>query len=149
MTIPVPISTRPRTIIKRLAAVGLGVVTFLVLSSVVEPNPSAASDDHVPGIVNITPRRADEITTALLRRQHPRRWINLGMLEGSEYLVLIYGSPTGARYTVCNILGEMLEEDLAPGDVYRSFPDLDIPGMQLDPATTGELPALMIAEPLN
>lgn len=134
-------------ILQRVAALALGVVTFLALSSLVEPQPSAASDHHVPPVSNITPRKAEEISRALLQRQHPSRWPGLGLLEGTDYLVLMYGSPKGVRFTVCSRLGEILEEDLPAADVYRSFPDLDIPGMQLDPTEAGGSLPLMIVDP--
>jgi hypothetical protein len=127
-----------------------GVATFLLVASVVEPRSSSARDILAPGVIDTLPQRGEQVAAAMARRDHPRGWPLLGMLEGTDYLLLIYGSPSGARYTVCSRVGEVLERDLPPADVYRSFPDLDVPGMRLDPADTGGPGTpLMLAEPLN
>ena len=131
-----------------LGAAAAGVATFLFLASVFNPAPSAARDQHVPAIVNSATRSRGEILDALLRAPHPKKWSNLGAMEGAEYVVLVYGSPQGPRYTVCNRLGEVLERDLAADDVYRSFPDLNIPGMRLEPASDGAVP-MMLADPVD
>lgn len=134
---------------KRVALAAGGVATFLFVASIFNPQLSAASDDHVPAVVKVTPRRTADIIDALLRREHPKHWRNLGMMEGADYLVLVYGSPLGPRYTVCSLNGEVLEQDLASDEVYRSFPDLNIPGMRLEPGDNSDnqpVP-MMLAEP--
>lgn len=131
----------------RLGAGAAGIATFLFLASAFNPAPSTASDAFVPGIVDDSPRRTGSIIDALLSRRHPKRWTNLGMMEGAEYLVLVYGAPEGARYTVCSLQGEVLAPDLAAEEVYRAFPDINIPGMRLDPASDGAPSApLMLAD---
>lgn len=137
--------------LRQLAALAVGVSTFLLIASVVEPRGTVAAEQVQGPVTQITPREAEQISQTLLARQHPARWPVLGMLEGTDFLVLIYGSPHGPRYTVCSRLGELLAEDLEPADVAREFPDLDIPGMKFDPismpadATTGPL---MLVDPM-
>ena len=96
--------------------------------------------------------RGDRAETqgALLSRRHPKGWACLGLMEGAEYYVLIYGSPEGPRYTVCTLSGRTLQSDLPADDVYRAFPTVDVEGMRLEPAvlpTAPDGPALMLADP--
>ncbi|MFN7021087.1 MAG: hypothetical protein ACK4WH_07135 [Phycisphaerales bacterium] len=126
-----------------------GIAAFLLLASVFDPDPSSANDHHVPGVTDTSPRRTAEVVDHLLSRPHPRGWPNLGMLQGMDYFVLVHGSPNGPRYTVCSRLGEVLEPDLAADEVYRAFPDLDIPGMRLDPDAGAASPPMMLAEPVR
>ncbi|MCC6322788.1 MAG: hypothetical protein IT438_15295 [Phycisphaerales bacterium] len=133
------------------ARVGVGAAggaAFLLLASVFDPGHSSANDNHVPGVIDLARHRAAS-ATEVLRRAHPQGWPTLGMLEGAEYLVIVHASPSGPRYTVCNTIGEVLATDLAADDVYRSFPELDIPGMLLDPEANDGSPPMMLADPAN
>lgn len=57
----------------------------------------------------------------------------LGELVGARYLVRIHRAREGPLYTICTPDGQVLEAGLRAEDVYRSFPDLDIPSLQAGP----------------
>lgn len=135
--------------VARAIAVLLAVVVYATVASVVRPDKSSAAQ---PGGPTITPAkqlpgiraggsgadrnsRANNPTTAPER--NARGWRLLGELVGGENLVWVYGSPDGPRYTICTADGRVLQEDLAPEDVYRSFPKLDLTDMRLEPRPDG------------
>lgn len=149
-SMPIPTSADRTESTRGWARAGIGaagIAAFLLLASVFDPDPSSAYDHHVPGVADTSPRRTAEVVDHLLSRPHPRGWPNLGILQGMDYFVLVHGSPNGPRYTVCSRLGEVLESDLAADEVYRSFPELDIPGMRLDPDAGAASSPMMLAEP--
>jgi hypothetical protein len=133
----------------RVGIGAVGVAVFLFAASIFNPALSSASDDPVPGVMKLTPRQTAEVIDGLLRREHPKHWPSLGMMEGADYLILMYGSPRGPSYTVCSRYGDVLEQDLSADDVYRSFPDLNIPGMRLEPGESGGSTPLMLADPAD
>jgi hypothetical protein len=133
----------------RLAALGAGTATFLIVASFVEPRPSTASDERLAPVLLVSAADQARIAQSLLTRAHPRGWPALGMMEGADYIVLMHGSPEGARYTVCARAGAVLAEDLPADQVYREFPSLDVGGMRLEPADMGEARPLMLADPVD
>lgn len=133
---------------------------FLFVASVVDPKPSPAADPAGTPALPLTPGgrgddrpgavSRDQVQRALLSRPHPEGWPSLGLIEGTEYYLLIHGSPNGPRYTVCTLTGRILQADLPADEVYRAFPTVDVEGMRLEPAVlpiAPDGPALMLAEP--
>lgn len=125
-----------------------GVMTFALVASVIQPMGSSASPEE------FTPARAGaandpaEVVRSLVHLKHPRGWALLGVLAGREYYVLVHSSPEGPRYSVFGLNGRLMEADLAGDDVYRSFPNLDVPGMRFGPEMGKSMDQpLMLAEP--
>jgi hypothetical protein len=129
----------PRPIARGIAVL-IAVVVYAAVSSIARPGRSSAEP---PG-VKVTPTYQMPVISAARDGQkavgaaqapatNSRGERLLGQLIGGERLVWIYAGHDGARYTVATRDGRILQEDLAADDVYRSFPELDIPNMRLEP----------------
>jgi hypothetical protein len=129
----------PRPIARGIAVL-IAIVVYAAVSSIARPGRSSAEP---PG-VKVTPtyqlpsigasrgsQKAAGVAQAPATNARGERL--LGQLIGGERLVWIYAGPQGPRYTVATPDGRILQEDLAADDVYRSFPELDIPNMRLEP----------------
>ena len=140
---------------RRLVIVVGGVMTFLFAASVFEPFSSKATDlGPLPNArigelrtgraaamnsagADPTSSATEEVVRGLTQLTHPKGWHLLGALVGRDHIVLIHASSEGARYSVFSLDGRLLEADLFADDVYRSFPDLEIDRLRLDPAHQG------------
>lgn len=123
---------------------------FVGAASVVKPPPRNAAAN--PGLNEFTntmrgafanaPAAAGTRENALNARNGeqqgvPANWKLLGMLESNRHIVLCYGTPDGPRYSVYSIHGDLQQRGMAADEVYRSFPDVDIENMHLEPGTDG------------
>ena len=131
----------------RIAGVlGIGALFVMVaviadpLASKADPAGDRASGGDGGVGVMIQPRAVEALP---LRDERGRPL--LGELVGSEYLVRIFGSEDEPRYTVCTLGGTVLADDLFADEVYREFPDLDIPSLQF--GQDDAIGALMMADP--
>lgn len=144
-----PASPRLRLAIGLVVVAALSTVSILARPS----GSSAASPDlgpdspprmplrHTPEFVLDTPDVTlidaaglaghHAIPNAPARDRHGRP--SLGTLVGSSHFLWIYAGIDQPRYTVLDLLGQVLASDLTATQVYEAFPELDIPGMEFGP----------------
>jgi hypothetical protein len=118
-----PSASHARDIIVKAAAAIVALTFFITVARWFRPNSTAA-------------RQPGEAPTSTFPRTGTPRTLEprtLGELIGRRYLVRIHAGPDGPLYTVCDRNGKVLQADLHADDVYRSFPDLDIPSLQAGP----------------
>lgn len=120
-----------RVVLRRLLMLVGAAFTFAVISSVIQPGASQAE----PLAVDPNDERITAVGTQLARLPHPAGWPCLGLLRGTNQLVVIHAGPEGPRYSVYSLRGRLISADLAPDEVYREFPDLDVEGLRLEPST--------------
>lgn len=63
----------------------------------------------------------------------------VGELITATHSILIYADDAGPRYTIRTLTGEVLARDLAPDEVYREFPGLDLQDLHFSPDGPGRL----------
>lgn len=110
--LPLP---RPRFLRPGPHLAGAGVLTLVLVAGAWWMTPADSAATHGAGVA---PQDSGPV---------------LGELVGARYLVRIHRSREGPLYTVCTPDGQVLEAGLRSEDVYRSFPDLDIPSLQAGP----------------
>lgn len=129
--------------VKRIALVVLAAGLFVGVASVIKPPPQAASASPAAGVSrSARPSAARPAAYSFeqgVRGEHPKGWRLVGQLEGREYQVLCYASPEGPRFSVFDLRGRVLQQDLPPDEVYRAFPGLDIESMQMRTSDSGSL----------
>jgi hypothetical protein len=131
---------------RRIVATIVCLAAFLVMASIFVPAASPAA--RAPGA-----EPADEVGSGAAPPRHeewpsadPHEGLrSLGSLEAGEYLVTIYATSVGPRYTISQLpsheeLGALLSLD----QVERSFPDLPLRRLVADDGS-----ALMLAEPMG
>ncbi len=121
----------PKILLRRLLLLVGGAFVFALVASVIRPGDSRASLATNP-LVN-EDGRIGSVSAQLAKLPHPMGWPCLGLLRGTSQLIVIHGSPSGARYSVYTLSGRIVSADLSSDEVYREFPDLDIEGLRLDP----------------
>lgn len=128
----------------------LGLV-FLGAASLIKPDPRSATASPADGAAALPPSprtlsaEEERIALELARTPHPAGWKPLGMLQDTRYHVLIHASPAGPRYSIFTLKGRLLQGDMHADDVYRSFPDLDLTKLRLDPQNKTQ--SIMYADP--
>lgn len=122
-------SRSPKVALRRLLLVVGGAFTFAVIASVIQPGASTAT----PANLAHGDGHLADVSKKLAQLPHPEGWPCLGLLRGTNQLVVIHGSPEGPRYSVYTLSGRMISADLAADEIYREFPDLDIEGLRLEP----------------
>lgn len=134
--------------VRRLVILAGGVVTFLLVASVVQPLKSSAVPDSSSAAVRsaINPSDPAEVVRALVQLKHPDGWPLVGVLVGRYEMVLMHASPDGPRYSVFSHQGQLMQADMQADEVYRSFPNLDIKGLRLEPAQNdrGSTPIMLV-----
>lgn len=122
----------PLPFVRALAVLG-GLAVFYTAASLFEPDPSAATPAATP-----SPRQALSHDSSI-ERLNPRTTPALvGTLSGTQYTLDVYLTPSGARYTVKDLAGNVLADQITSDDLYRDFPDLDVDRMHADvPPGTG------------
>ncbi|TVQ33860.1 MAG: hypothetical protein EA376_01080 [Phycisphaeraceae bacterium] len=135
-----------RTLVRILVALVVA-SAFLYTASVIDPGPTAADDMAGPGpaprpgygpgpgnLDTYTPGAPGAPDSDDARRGGRA---SLGTLEGSRYILQIHATTEGPRYTVTDITGAVLAEDLSADEVDSKFPEIDIEGMILPPFAPG------------
>lgn len=84
--------------------------------------------------------------TRTIAQASPRSEALIGTLIGANYIVSIYSTADGPRYSVASTSGVLLAELLSPTQVLAQFPDLPIEDLRLLPSVDRPGP-IMIAEP--
>lgn len=118
---------------KRVLLVLGAAALFIGAASVFKPEPQGARAS-----TNTNPH-----TTALMRAAlptlplHPKGWKLLGTLEGREHILKCWGTNDGPRYSVHALDGRLIQDDLPADEVYRGFPDIELPNLRVDPAADG------------
>jgi len=116
----------PRPVIRGLAvAVFLGV--FFAAARMIDPFSSSATT------MNLGAARPAPIEAPNTRVQTVPALI--GTLTGAEYSLDIFVTPGGLRYTVRDLAGNVLAEQIGDDEVYEKFPSLDISTMHADAET--------------
>lgn len=147
---------------RNLAAIlALGII-FLGVSSIIKPDPrgATASPNRAVALPAQTPETRTQggtgtvlstlMATPSERLGGEQGWKLVGGLEGKTNLVLIHADLQGvSRYSVFTLEGVLLKGGLRGDEVYRSFPELDVPNLQADPPSggAGVDGAIMYAEP--
>ena len=114
---------------KRVVVVLGAAALFIAASSFIKPGPQGA--------------RAGTDTNADMRHSHremkaahPKGWKLLGTLEGREHILKCWDTTDGPRYSVHTLDGTLIQDDLPADEVYRGFPDIDLPNLRMDPPTS-------------
>jgi hypothetical protein len=127
---------------------GLLAAAFVVMASVFSPDRSQADETSMPSIsdsgviaIEAPPGSADAHAG----------FQSLGTIETAAYLVQIYSTQSGPRYSVYDRnsrveLGTLLNEE----QVQTGFPEIMLPRTDFSmPVENGEFGSLMIAEPID
>ena len=115
----------PLPFVRALAVLGF-LAVFYTAASLFNPDPSAATP-----VAN--PRPLPTQSGADIERLNPRTTPALvGTLSGAHYTLDVYLTPAGARYTVKDLAGNVLADQVTSDDLYRDFPDLDVDHMHAD-----------------
>lgn len=138
---------------KRLLMVLGAAAVFIGAASVIKPDPQGAragtgNHDEMPGLgskarvdLNPTNPKEAELVQRLKERAaqsvHPKGWKLIGMLEGREHILKCWGTNDGPRYSVHALDGRLIQDDLPADEVYRGFPDIELPNLRVDPPTGG------------
>ena len=130
MSLPQGLTKRvPLPFVRALAVLG-GLAVFYTAASLFEPDPSAATPVRSAAAPSLPGATSDD---SRLERLTPRTTPALiGTLSGAQYAMDVYMTPSGARYTVKDLSGKVLADQITSDDLYRSFPDLDVDRMHAD-----------------
>jgi hypothetical protein len=110
---------------------------FLGVASIIKPNPrDAGASVLTSGSRSSASPVAHAEANSTGAPDHPKGWKLLGMLEGREHIVKCWASPEGPRYSVYTLDGRMIQADLPADEVYRGFPDVDLPNLRTDPPSS-------------
>jgi hypothetical protein len=125
--------------VKRIAAGSVLTVAFLFMASVFAPDLTLAYPEPVP-LMDPTGFISNTVTSGSVNVPE-----SLGVIESDRYLVEVFASPAGPRYSVIDRqngapLGLLMTAD----EVAEWFPDLPIPEMDF-----GVEGALMLADPAD
>lgn len=117
--VPKPFVTNP--IARRVLAVALFLGAFAVMGSIFSPAFTRAGDDGA------SPRRSP--ATSISTDPHAGLQ-SLGSLEGSRYVIRMYATEQGARYSVYDQSGAELGVLLTAEQVQHRFDDLPLPTIE-------------------
>ena len=130
---------------KRVLVVLGAAALFIGAASIIKPDPQGAhasdgtSDATRDAIKagHVDPSLARAAKTRLREPEHPKGWKLLGILEGREHILKCWGTNDGPRYSVHALDGGLIQDDLPADEVYRGFPDIELPNLRVDPPTDG------------
>lgn len=116
--VPAPVYSRPRAAtLTRYAGYGAAWVLFITVARLIVPQSSQAADGPDPSpMVAATPTGHD-----------------MGSFVGREFVVRVFATPMGPRYTVCRPDGTVLRENLDGAALAATFPTLDTVTKQAEP----------------
>ena len=118
--VPAPVYSRPRAAkLTRYAGYGAAWVLFITVARLIVPQSSQAADGPegtLGAVVAATPVGHD-----------------VGTLVGREFVVRVFATPAGPRYTVCRPDGTVLRENLDGAALAATFPTLDTLSKQAEP----------------
>lgn len=118
---------------KRIAVVLGAAALFIGAASVIKPDPQGAQAGTNPTIDDPSTTRGGPRQVA----DHPKGWKLLGTLEGREHILKCWGTNDGPRYSVHAPDGRLIQDDLPADEVYRGFPDIELPNLRVDPPADG------------
>ncbi|MHC4990524.1 MAG: hypothetical protein ACYTGC_06040 [Planctomycetota bacterium] len=132
---------------RTVAGITLG-VAFLIMASIIVPEDSGATErGHAPATGSITPdeSHAGVSDSHVLPSTDPHEGLRqLGSIEGAGYLVCIFATQTGPRYSIYDAESEAeLATLMTAEQVSEHFPDLPLDRLEISP------PGLMLAEPTS
>lgn len=114
---------------------------FIGAASVFKPEPQGARAGQPTPTSNAANAESDALVARLKERKdanpHPKGWKLLGTLEGREHILKCWGTNDGPRYSVHALDGRLIQDDLPADEVYRGFPDIELPNLRVDPPTNG------------
>jgi len=119
--LPVPLA--------RLLAVGVGIVTFLAVASIISPGSSVATPAQEPrdgGFPLANDQRSSPVTAAA------HKPLSLGVLDGREYTVEMWSGPINPTYSIYDADGRAMLLGARSDEVYTTLPDIDIRSMMAD-----------------
>jgi len=119
--LPVPLA--------RLLVVGIGVVTFLAVASIIRPGSSVATptqDQHGGGFPLANDQRSGQSAAP---EQRP---LSLGVLDGREVTVEMWSGPIAPTYSIFDAEGRPMLLGAKSDEVYMTLPDIDIRSMMAD-----------------
>ena len=126
----------PSPFMERLIAGITLCIAFLVMASIIVPDPTAAHDEGFESTTDGQPP-LDVPTT-----DPHEGLVSLGSLESRGYFVEFYATSVGPRYTVCDGEGAELGILLSAEQVAEHFPELPLPQVDFSATST-----IMLAEP--
>jgi hypothetical protein len=124
-------SPTPSTIVEKLVA-GLALAfAFVVMASIFTPAPSVADGNgHGQGAAHGSTNPHEGLAM-------------LGSLEGGRYIIRIYGTDVGPRYSVYDApTGEELSVLITAERIAEWYPEINLPAIQFDSAGH-----IMLADP--
>lgn len=132
----------------------LGACLFVAVASLVRPDRSvaAAKPDRAPAKLDVVVGEpagtaaaagSEQASGPVAPGRNAQGWLLLGTLHGPTHDVWAYASPEGPRYTVIDAMGNVVMEDAAAEDVYRTVPEVDLKNMRLEPGAEGG-PLMMV-----
>ncbi len=116
---------------KRVLLVLGAAALFIGAASVIKPEPQGARANTNPHTQTLTRAAVPAL------QSHPKGWKLLGTLEGREHILKCWGTNDGPRYSVHALDGRLIQDDLPADEVYRGFPDIELPNLRVDPPTDG------------
>lgn len=119
--VPKPFVINP--MVRRVLAVALFLGAFAVMGSIFSPAFTRAGDDGASS------RRSP--ATSISTDPHAGLR-SLGSLEGGRYVIRMYATEQGARYSVYDQSGAELGVLLTPEQVQQRFEDLPLPAIEFD-----------------
>jgi hypothetical protein len=123
-----------------IAGITLG-IAFLVMASIIVPDPSVAHDG-AEGEVEEVEGHPPETGFDMPSTDPHEGLRSLGTLESNGYTVEVYATQVGTRYTVCDSDGFELGTLLTAEQVERYYPELPLPTLDFSATST-----IMLAEP--
>lgn len=112
----------PAPVVRGLAVLGfLGL--FFLAASLFRPGDSAAE---------VQTLRIPEQPVADARLRAMEGPAYLGSLVGATHTIDVYGTARGPRYTVKDLQGVVLTENLSSEELYAQYPELDVGAMRAD-----------------
>ncbi|MHC5005250.1 MAG: hypothetical protein ACYTJ0_19280 [Planctomycetota bacterium] len=132
--------TSPSPTVERLiAGITLG-IAFLVMASIIVPDPTEAHDgDHA---ATIGPDASHGEGPDLPSTDPHEGLRSLGSLDCNGYRLDVYATQVGPRYTVCDPSGDELGVLLTAEQVQAYYPELPLPELDFSASST-----IMMAEP--
>jgi hypothetical protein len=156
--------------VMRLAMILLGFAVFAGANMIMQPRRSEAglSTLHQPAAATTSPAStpkdwttpatdattasiplatqpfASATTSAVAQPITPGSEALIGTLIGANYIVSIYTTTDGPRYSVASTSGVVLAELLSPTQVLAQFPDLPIEDLRLLPSIDRPGPIMLV-----
>lgn len=134
----------PQILKRILITLSLG-LAFIVMASIFTPDRSRASQD------SLAPRTSGKVQrrTGDASSTDAHKGLNsLGVMETGRYIIAIYATDTGPRYTItARESGEELGTLLTVEQVLQLLPEVDVSTLDFS-AESGKSQPLMMADPM-